>query len=199
MPPYNPLAEMIKALIGLVFDIFLIPFRLLGLVRRVAGRRQLSPYELNRRRATIAAFVAGICLYVLHNGAWLFGQLPPWVPHALIAAAGLSLLFLLAGFYGARNGPRDPFGSLASLVIAGGCAALLWWQWYLPPDYGSVADDANWALAGLYLAALIAALVRAVICAQLSGGAARVVERAIRRRTQRLRPVLMSGGRPWRD
>jgi hypothetical protein len=116
---------------------------------------------------------------------------------------------------------------VASLVIAGGCAALLWWQWYVP-DYGPLADLANrWLpgfygvaadytnrlLPGIYIAVLIAAVVRALICLRLLGGAQRIIARAMRQRAMTMRPVSASGfwaemrdsfargraGLPWRD
>jgi hypothetical protein len=216
MPPYNPLAEMVNGLIQLVVEILSLLFRLLRFLMRAAGLlgqgQHLGPYEKNRRRAVAAALLLVFCLYVLRDGAWLLHQLPPWVRPALIAAAGVSALFVLTGLYGAHNGPRDPFGVVASLVVAGGCAALLRYQCYLPSGYGVAADDANWALTGLYIAVLAAACLRALICVQLFGGAQRAIARALRRRTRGMRPA-SSGfwanmresfargrdGRRWRD
>ena len=196
-PPYNPLGEMIADLIRLPFEILGIVFRLLRFVLRVVGimpgNRQLSPYEKSRRLAVGAAFLLVVCLYIWHGAP---GQLPPWGPVALLVIAVLSLLFLLVAFYGARDAPRDPFGVLASLVIAGGCAALLWWECYLPPD-SPAAVDMNFALAGLYMAVLIAALVRALICARLFGGAWRFIKRLLERRNQPMRPATSSSSGFW--
>jgi hypothetical protein len=206
---------MVTALIRLPFELLFLLWRLLRFLMRAAGLGQgqhLGPYEKNRQRAVGAAFLLVFCLYVLRGGAWLLDQLPPWVPAALMAFAGVSVVFVLAGFYGARNGPRDPFAVVASLVVAGGCAALLWWHWYVPGDFGAASDYANWVLAGLYIAVLSAACLRALICLQLSGGAQRAVARALRRRAMGMRPA-SSGfwanmresfargrdGRPWRD
>ena len=59
--PYNPLAEMVRALFEFAFGIIFLPFRLLGLVKRSRGGRQLGPYEQNRQRAAMAAFTAALC------------------------------------------------------------------------------------------------------------------------------------------
>jgi len=170
MPSSNPLAEMVAGGLRLPFEILFLLWRLLRFVMGAGwgqGQQHLGPYEKNRQRAVGAAFLLVFCLYVLHTGAWLFDQLPPWVRPAVIAVAGVSVLFVLAGLYGTRNGTRDLSAALASLVHVGGCAALLRWQWYLPRDYGAVAAYANWVLAGLYIAVLIAAVLRALICVQI--------------------------------
>jgi hypothetical protein len=200
-PPSNPLAEMIGGIIRLPFEILFLVWRLLRFVLGMGRRRQGPPlglYEKNRQRATGSAFVLVLCLYVLRSGGWLFGQLPPWVPVALMALAGVALLFALAGVYGARNGPRDLSGVVGSLVIAGGSAALWQWQWFVPRDYGLVADYANWMLLGVYIAVLVAACLRALICVQLLGGAQRLIARAMRQRAMRMRPVPLSSGF-WAD
>jgi hypothetical protein len=178
MPPYNPLAEFVKALIQLPFEILFLPFRLLGFVRRTRGGRQLGPYEQNRQRATMAAFVAVLCAYVLHIGGWPLNQLPPWVPIALTALAGLALLLVLAGVVGARAAPdalRDPLGMVLSLVIAGGGYALLRGQWYVPRNYFAAdyvsADYINRLLPGLYIGLIAAGLARALICLNPFGNA----------------------------
>lgn len=215
--PYNPLAEFVAALIRLPFEILGVFWRLLRFLMRavglIPGQYQLGPYEKNRRRAVAAVFVLVLCLYMLRTGAWLLAPLPPWAPLALTVVAGVSVLFLLAGLHGARNAPRDLSGVVASLVIAGGCAAPLWGQWYVPLDYSPAADYANRVLPGLYIAALIAAVVRALICVRLLGGAQRIIARAMRQRAMTMRPASASGfwaemrdsftrgraGRPWRD
>lgn len=199
-PLYNPLTEGSKGMFTLLVALAIIPIVVVAdLVRVVTmSGRHLTPYQLNRRRATVATFIAALSLYVLHSGAWLFRQLPSWVPLALIVLVGLSLLFLLAGLYAVRNERPDLFGALTSLVVAGGGAALLWWQWYLPPD-SPAANEANFALAGLYIAALIAALVRTLICTQVFGGAARIVARAMRRRATGMRPASSPSSGFWAE
>ena len=82
-----------------------------------SGQRQLGPYEKNRQRAVGERF-SGVLPLRLRTGAWLLDESPPWVRVAVIVVTGVSLLFMLAGLYGARNGPRDAFGVVASLVVA---------------------------------------------------------------------------------
>lgn len=197
MPYNNPLAEFVVALIRWPFQVLYDLWRLLRFLMRPLGmwpgQQPLGPYEKNRRHTVSAVFVLVLCLYILRTGAWLFEQLPPWMPVALTGAAGVSLLFLLAGLYGTRNGPRDLSGAIASLTIAAGCAAALWWQWYVPDvpaGYGPVADDVNWVLPGVYIAVLIAAGVRVLICIRFVGGAERIIARAIRQRSMSRRPAL---------
>ena len=182
-------AGLITVAVLLAVGVLSLAFGLLGFVLRalglLGGQRQLGPHEINRRRATGAAFVAALCAYVLHIGAWPLDELPPWVPVALMAVAGVSLLFVLAGLAGARGAPRDPSGVVASLVVAGGGAALLRWQCYVPPDYFAAdyiaADEINRLLPGVYIAAVTAGLVRAVICVQPFGGARQLAPHEIAR------------------
>jgi hypothetical protein len=200
----------------LLLFVLTVVFRLVGFLLPAVGilwrpSQHLSPYELSRRRAVGAAFLLVICLYVLRDGAWLIDQLPPWARPAIVVLAGFAALFVLTALYGTHNGPRDPFGVVASLMVAAGCIALLQWQWYLPPDYGELAEVANWWLHGLYIAVMLAACLRALICVRLFGGAQRLIARALRRRSMGMRPA-SSGfwasmrenfargrdGRPWR-
>jgi hypothetical protein len=202
-------AGLITVGILLVVGVLVVAFSLLRYALRAAvvvlrvsgvvvGQRELGPYELGRRRAVASSFVLVLCML------WPLGKLPPWGPFALLLIAGVAALFVLAAFYGTRNGPRDLSGTVASLVVAGGVAALLRWQWYLPSGYGAAGEfvdqwvpgftrvatfDGNQLLQGIYVAVLIAALVRALICVQLLGGAARVIARAMRQRGMPLRPV----------
>jgi hypothetical protein len=175
MPP-NPLAEMVAALFRLAFDIVFLPFQLLGLARRARGGRPLGPYEQNRQRAAAAAFVAALCVYLLHIGGWPLNQLPPWGPVTLQVVAGAAALLVLAGVIGARSAPdalRDPLGMVLSLVMAGGGYALLQWQWYVPRDYVGAAyvpaGYINQLLPGVYIAVIAAGLARALICLQPFG------------------------------
>jgi hypothetical protein len=199
---------ILQLLDTILISILRAPFRLLGMAWQT---QQLSHYEKSRRLAVGAAFIFVICLYVWHGAP---GQLPPWGPVVLLVVAGVSVLFVFTGFHGARDGPRAPSGVAASLVVAGGCAALLWSRCYLQPD-SPAAVDTNFALAGLYIAVLIAALVRALICAQLQGGAWRFIKRLLEKKSRPMRPASSSSsgfwagirdsfwrghqGRPWRD
>jgi hypothetical protein len=174
--PYNPLAEMVKALFELAFSILFFPFKLFGFGNRARGGRQLGPYEQNRQRAAAAAFVAALCVYLLQTGGWPLNQLPPWVPTALQVVAGAAGLLVLAGVIGARGAPdalRDPLGMVLSLVMAGGGYALLQWEWYVPRDYVGAdlvsAYYINRLLPGVYMAAIAAGLARALICLQPFG------------------------------
>jgi hypothetical protein len=192
---------LITVAVLLLIGVLSLVFGLLSFVvralRLLTGRRQRSSYEMNRRRAASAAFVAALCVYVLYTGGWPLNQLPPWVPGALIAVAGVSLLLLLAALHGARAAPRDLFSAVVSLAVAGGCAALISWQWHLPlvydgpaadlvnewlPGfYSAAASDANRMLPGVYVAVLVAALVQALICVQLLGGTRKLSDYQINR------------------
>jgi hypothetical protein len=137
------------------------------------GRQQRQPYETARMRAAAAAFALVAALYVLCTGQWL-GPLgaPAWTPTVLLVIATLSLLGLLSGFYGAyKFGVSDPHGIGVSLVVAAAAIVALWGRWQIPP--GPAAEFVNRLLPGLYLAVLIAALTRALICARLLGASAR--------------------------
>jgi hypothetical protein len=178
---------LLDFLVGLLFRtgrwVLLAPLRLL-----FAGP-QLGPYERNRKRAVLMAFVLAFSTYLVWGGSSLLDQSPPWVPLALVVAVALSCLFLLAALLGARNGPRDAFGVVASLTVAGASAVLWWQRYYLPPNYGITADYGNRLLPGLYLAVLAAALVRAAICARLFGGASGLIARTMKRRAAGMRPA----------
>jgi hypothetical protein len=180
----------------------------------LSGARQPTPYDAARLRAVAAAFVFVLCLYVLNSGQSLLGALPSWVPGALEAGAALSLLLLASGFWATRDMPRDMHGIGMSLAVAAAAVALLWWDWQMPP--GPASAQINDMLPGLYIAALIAALVRALICARLLGGAERFIKRLLDKRNRPMRPMrpalalgfwaemrdsFMRGlaGRPWRD
>jgi hypothetical protein len=158
------------------------------------GQRNLL--ELARMRSVVSAFVLVFALYVLFTGEWLgplIGPLAAWAPMGLIVIAGLSLLVLVAGLYTARKTPfRDPHGVGLALAVAAVALALLWGQWQMPP--GPASEVVNGLLPGLYLAALIAALVWAVISAQLHGGARRIIEWWRRRRKRPMRPASAGSG-----
>ena len=66
----------------------------------------------------------------------------------------------------------------------------------MPP--GPAFEFVNRLLPGLYLAVLIAALVRALICAHLFSGAWRIIDRTLRRRTQ-ARRAASSGSGFWAE
>jgi hypothetical protein len=187
---------IVQLLDAILIAILRTPFRIL------ANTRQLDPYELSRRRAVASAFVLVFCLYLLRTGRWPVDPVPPWLPLAVMVVAGVSPLLMLAALYGTRHGPRDVWGAVASLVIAAGSAALLWWQWHLPLSYDfldTAVHTVNRMLPGLYIAALIAALVRASVCIQLFGGAARIVARAMRRRAAGMRPASSPGSGFWAE
>ncbi|MBV8092691.1 MAG: hypothetical protein JO110_05585 [Acetobacteraceae bacterium] len=211
--------QYVARLLTLPFRLLMLPF---GLARR---GQQLGPYEKNRGRAVLSAFVLVFSIFILRTGGWPLDRLA-WGPPALLALCAVSCFFLLAALYGARNGPRDAFGAVASLVIAVGSAFLLSWQVYLPREggnvayyansvspglYGSAADFANRLLPGVYLGVLWAALLRALISIRLLGGAQSTIARAMRRRAANRPPLPGSGfwartreafaagraGRPW--
>ena len=194
-----------------VARLLILPFRLLMLPFGLARRgQQLGPYEKNRGRAVLSAFVLVFSIFILRAGGWPLDRLA-WEPPALTALCAVSCFFLLAALYGTRNGPRDAFGAVASLVIAVGSAFLLSWQVYLPGDAGNVAYYANRLLPGVYLGVLWAALLRALISIRLFGGAQSTIARAMRRRAANRPPLPGSGfwartrdafaagraGRPW--
>jgi hypothetical protein len=107
-----------------------------------------------------------------------------WIPLAVwsgCAAAGV--LMLVVGVLGAR-GSRDLMAASARLLLAAGCAALLWWQAY-PADWGPVAA---FLLKGLYIGWLAANLVRFLIAGGLGqGNARRAVTRSIKAKSAPLR------------
>jgi hypothetical protein len=157
--------EGVHQLGGAIAQLIALPFRLIAGIFGLR-RRQLSPDEMNRRRAAVAAFVGVFGVYLIETGGWPLDQLPPWMPSALIAAAAVSALLVAASVLGARE--RDPSGVVVSLVIAGGGYALLRWQWYVPRDYfgaGYVpAALINRFLPGVYIGTVAAGVVRAVVC-----------------------------------
>src|SRR5690349_12183178 len=107
--------------------------------------------------------------------AWMaFGV---WVGLALLAA-----LWLLTVH---RTIQRDYGAALWSLLLAGCCAALLWFHAY--PDWGPVVV---FLLKGFYIGWLAAHVTRFLLTAQWSGGnAEREINRWIRRRNAELRPA----------
>jgi hypothetical protein len=164
----------------------------------LGGARQPSPFDAARKRAVGATFVFILCLYVLITGPSLLDVLPPWVPSTLKVGAGLSLLLLALDFWSMRNvQQRDMHGVGISLAVAAVAVALLWWRWQMPPGPGSA--QINDMLPGLYIAALIAALVRALICARLFGGALRFIKSLREKRNKQPRPVSSSGSGFWAD
>jgi hypothetical protein len=189
---------------AIIIAIVRAPFRLVGMSWRTWRSRQLDPYELNRRRAVASTFVFVLCLYLLRSGQWPVDPVPPWLPLAVMVIGGGSLIFVPAALYGTRRGPREIWSAFTSLMIAGCVAALALWQWYLPTDYGAAGElveqwlpgftraatvAGNRVLPGVYIAAIGAALMRSLICAQLLGGAARVIARAQQQRATPLRPA----------
>jgi hypothetical protein len=176
---------LLIGVLGVVFGLLRFVLQAMGIFLRPGQR--LDPFELNRRRATGAAFVGTLCVYLLQAGGSLLEELPPWVPVALLVLVGVSLLLALAGLAGARGAPRDLSGVVVSLVVAAGGYALLRRQWHLPTDYGAVSEflddwpvvagffntavrDLNELLPGIYIAMVVAGLARAVICLQVFGG-----------------------------
>jgi hypothetical protein len=166
------------------------------------GQRQpRNPYEIARLRAVGAAFVFVFCLYVLCTGQWLgplLGALAAWTPTALVAVAGLALPLVGTGLRDTHKfGQRDRHGVGVSLAVAAAAAVALWWRWQMPP--GPAFEFVNPLLPGLYLAVLIAALVRALICAQLFGGAKRIIARLLKRRKKAPRPASSRGSGFWAE
>lgn len=191
-------AELINRLLPGVFIAMVAAglARALVCLQPFGGQQQRHPYEIARARAVGAAFVLVAALYVLDTGQWLgplLGALAAWVPMALMVVAGLSLLLLASGLYAAhKNGLRDPHGIGVSLAVAAAAVVALLGRWQMPP--GPAAEFVNRLLPGLYLAVLVAALVRALICAHLLGGAQRIITRLLRRRKRAPRPASSGSG-----
>ena len=162
----------------------------------VGGQGQRHPYETTRLSAVVAAFVLVAAVYVLYTGRWLgplLGPLAAYAPSALALVAGLSLVALGWEIYcAAEFQMRDRHGLGVSLAIAAAAAVALLGRWEMPP--GPAAEFANRLLPGLYLAVLIAMLVRALICAQLLGGARRIIDWLRRLRRKPMRPASSGTG-----
>jgi CHAT domain len=190
--------EKLRALLRLFAAVPLAALRALARLinHRRFLRRQLTSFELNRKRSVIGAFWLAFVIYLTQT-QWLslvlghsmdqlvadFLREPRSPPPALIAlAVGLAtaLLFFLVGLRGARGGSPDPIAALISLAIAAGCALAIRAQWYVPAVYKDAARYGNPLLHGFYIAALSTALLRAWLCAPLfSGSALRLVRLAL--------------------
>ena len=162
----------------------------------VGGQGQRNPYETARLSAVVAAFVLVAAVYVLYTGRWLgplLGPMAAYAPSALALVAGLSLVALGWEVYGAAQFQmRDRHGVGVSLAVAAVAAVALLGRWQMPP--GPAAEFANRLLPGLYLAVLIAMLVRALICAQVLGGARRIIDWLRRLRGKPMRPASSGSG-----
>lgn len=157
----------------------------------------LPPLQKARSRAQWGAFFLAWAVYVaLHfkaaSGATWYDltRLPArlvgassdvWWPFAVWGAVVLiALLWLTTGFRGYRGAPRDIMAALWALIYGGLFAAVLWFKWFLPPEWVVV----NFLWQGLCWA--IVAGETAILWLSLrgpagSGNAARMVTRFIRR------------------
>ena len=105
----------------------------------------------------------------------------------------LSLVTLVWEGYGAAQFQmRDRHGVGVSLAVAALAAVALLGRWQMPP--GPAAEFANRLLPGLYLAMLIAMLVRALISAQVLGGGWRIIDWLRRLRGKPMRPASPGSG-----
>ena len=157
----------------------------------------LPPLLRNRSRAQWGAFFLAWAVYV----AWRFKaatgasysdllrlatRLPSttadvWWPYAVWGACALiGFLWLVVGVRGYRGAPRDIMAAVWALVYGGFFAAVLWYGWYLPPEWVVL----NFLWQGFCWAMVFAELVifwLAVRSPAGSGNAARMVSRFISR------------------
>lgn len=174
-----------------------LPDLLTPVTDEIAHHLSLPPLLKNRSRAQWGAFFFAWAVYVavrfkMATGA-SYGDLAErlmrlpgtaadvWWPFALWGAvAALGLLWLTVGVRGYRGAPRDIMAALWSLVYGGIFAAVLWYQWYLPPEWILV----NFLWQGFCWATVFSYLVifwLALRSPSGSGNAARMVTRFIRR------------------
>jgi hypothetical protein len=160
-------------------------------------RRALPPYVRGLRRAQFGAFLLTLCAYAatlfpqflsqpLGSLVNAFLRTPHDPPPALVVFGGFVALGLVQFVFGAigarRGGDRDPVSAICCVLVAGGCFYLMEWDWFFPRT-STDALLANVALKGLYIAVIVAALVRAWLSLpSLMGSAVRVVARHIEQR-----------------
>jgi hypothetical protein len=138
------------------------------------------------------------CVYLAPYFAgplWQAGIAAPaeeWLVAEIWAGAtAFALLALIVALAGAR-GMRDGSAALWRLMLAGLCAALLWWQIYPEPEGNDWVGVAGFFLKGAYWGWLAAHLARFCAASQLLFGdpedrARRKLERERRREERRLR------------
>ena len=137
-------------------------------------------------RATVGAFLLAFCVYAavsfrifagesFGDAVAAFRSTPAdHLGFAAFAAVGmLALLWLVTGLWRARRRACDPASACWSAVVVIGALGLIHWHWYLTPNWEGISGGiGNATLRGLYMAAIVAGLVRLWLALPIASKAA---------------------------